>query len=584
MNVCIIRSRTQSPSSAIGRRTTNNKPRFRRRALYLALATISAPLGNQTAWAAEECGVAMGDPAVLVCGPANNPYTDGITYNDGNVPGELDLTVQSGVEILRTPGAGNHGVNLSTSSSITATLEQGVSIITGEQNAQGVKLTLVGASTGDLTLDSAADVSVDVTLTAAPDPNIPTVGLMAEMREPTSQGTVTVTQRENSTLSAKGFAAGGIQAQHNGTGAVYATTAGIIDIQDADYSYGVSAWALANSQADVSAIQTQTGRITISALDLGTGMYSANEGLGSAAAIADGEIKVSGPNGAGLLVNVANGASGGDATAQLGDTGKIELDGDWAYAIFTVTRSTGRAQTTVSGNIKASGTNSRGISTHTHNTASVAQASSILESGGSIEVSGLRGRGLYTEHRGEGRALSQVDAGAVISVTGEDAVGVYVDAGGAANGADLEAKVDGEVTAEGEHAVGIVATAKSGSTVISVGTGAKVLGGWQADTNRTAGNEGFGASAIAASSNALVTIDIRGTVESWSDRLFAFSSAGGTGSFELDNYSTMTGFIDLQNGSMNRFINYSGATLNLRHYADTDGDGIRDTLRIAISG
>src|SRR5690606_22476424 len=43
------------------------------------------------------------------------------------------------------------------------------------------------------------------------------------------------------------------------------------------------------------------------------------------------------------------------------------------------------------------------------------------------------------------------------------------------------------------------------------------------------------------------------------------------------------GFVDLAPGGQNTFVNQSGGAFELRHFADTDGDGVRDTKRVATS-
>lgn len=59
--------------------------------------------------------------------------------------------------------------------------------------------------------------------------------------------------------------------------------------------------------------------------------------------------------------------------------------------------------------------------------------------------------------------------------------------------------------------------------------------------------------------------------------------ASGTGHLTLDNQGTITGFVELAGGGRNSVDNQAGGVFELRHFADTDGDGVRDTKRVAVS-
>lgn len=73
-----------------------------------------------------------------------------------------------------------------------------------------------------------------------------------------------------------------------------------------------------------------------------------------------------------------------------------------------------------------------------------------------------------------------------------------------------------------------------------------------------------------------------GMISALSDKLVG-NNPGSPGTIEIDNFSTMTGFWDLAGATDSVVTNAAGAHLALRHFADTDGDGVRDTQRVAIS-
>ena len=48
------------------------------------------------------------------------------------------------------------------------------------------------------------------------------------------------------------------------------------------------------------------------------------------------------------------------------------------------------------------------------------------------------------------------------------------------------------------------------------------------------------------------------------------------------NNGTITGFVQFTGGN-NSILNDVNGTFNLRHFADTNGDGVRDTVRVAVA-
>ncbi len=65
-----------------------------------------------------------------------------------------------------------------------------------------------------------------------------------------------------------------------------------------------------------------------------------------------------------------------------------------------------------------------------------------------------------------------------------------------------------------------------------------------------------------------------------SDRAVASSPLFPSNNTSIINNGTITGFVQLVGGN-NSIVN--NGLFNLRHFADTNGDGVRDTLRVAIA-
>ena len=105
------------------------------------------------------------------------------------------------------------------------------------------------------------------------------------------------------------------------------------------------------------------------------------------------------------------------------------------------------------------------------------------------------------------------------------------------------------------------------------------MGGWQADLTGVGSDPtgNFGglpsAGVVLSSAGGTATLTNDGSIGALSDRAVA-------GDPQVINNGTITGFVQFTGGD-NSIIN--NGTFNLRHFADTNGDGVRDTLRVAIA-
>lgn len=61
------------------------------------------------------------------------------------------------------------------------------------------------------------------------------------------------------------------------------------------------------------------------------------------------------------------------------------------------------------------------------------------------------------------------------------------------------------------------------------------------------------------------------------------NSLPATQSVTIDNYGTMTGYVTLWDGAAHTFNNFSSNSFVIRNFADTDGDGVRDTKAVSVS-
>ena len=55
------------------------------------------------------------------------------------------------------------------------------------------------------------------------------------------------------------------------------------------------------------------------------------------------------------------------------------------------------------------------------------------------------------------------------------------------------------------------------------------------------------------------------------------------GKLTVNNRGTVTGYVELADVDDNSFTNAAGGLFDIRHFADIDGDGVRDIKRVSIS-
>ena len=115
-----------------------------------------------------------------------------------------------------------------------------------------------------------------------------------------------------------------------------------------------------------------------------------------------------------------------------------------------------------------------------------------------------------------------------------------------------------------------------GNVAVNVAQGVSVMGGWQAGVTGVGSSTLFAlpsAGVILSSTGGIATLTNDGSIGALSDRAVA-------GDPQVINNGTITGFAQFTGGD-NSIVN--NGTFDLRHFADTNGDGVRDTLRVAIA-
>ncbi|WP_347253502.1 autotransporter outer membrane beta-barrel domain-containing protein [Leminorella grimontii] len=252
------------------------------------------------------------------------------------------------------------------------------------------------------------------------------------------------------------------------------------------------------------------------------------------------DIRSSGDNAMGIYANVNN---GGDVT--ITNTGEI-----------TTTDEHGILGMTASGNV------------------SIVSLNNITTS----QANGIRdNHGLEAKTNASGKASVEHDNG-TIKVSGNTAGGGNSIAIAAWDNGSNATDVDGYIhlgansLIDATQGVGGLFLGVSGTGTIDIDTGAQVHGG---------ANDGYGVKLTGVGSTANHTVNNHGVIDAMSDNAITGSIVGG--SALIENYGTVTGYMTFANGTAVTFNNYSPNSFDIRNFADTDGDGVRDTKGVAIS-
>jgi outer membrane autotransporter protein len=541
-------------------------------------AVAAAVVPFDASVADDECGIYA--PGVeLVCDPASNPHADGVRYS--NVTDDILLRIPTGVTITTTPSA-FHGVDVfGPGYSFSVVAEEGAAIEVAQAGYSGIKLT--GAA--EQSILSSANVTA------------PYMGLRGEVNDAASSSSISITQLQPGSIRITGDNGAGMAAEQRGTGTVTVINAGRIE-SNAIGTYGMYADGLHANGGAVTLTLEQTGVIDLTG-DLGAGVYAITHGGGSTNAIVKGAINISGGSGLGAVAYGTPTATG-DAFAEVTSTGSLVLDGDDSIGLWSVQGGLGNSRAESAGVITTSGERSPGILISISGAASTATATGVV-SGGTITTYGAESTGVDLSNRGTGAGTIQLLSDAQVRTYGASAHGVSSATGGTLafaqsqasviavqgaeaiganfnSGSDLTAQIQGAVSGSGQFGIGVATNSGTGTAQLTIEPTATVTGGWQADAGSVGATTGAPAAGVRIVTDTAATLTNRGTIGAAADRALY---AEGLGAATIDNFGTITGFATFTNSGANVFNNAS--TFALRHFADTDGDGARDTKRVAIS-
>ena len=368
--------------------------------------------------------------------------------------------------------------------------------------------------------------------------------------------------------AANGSASGGIAIDLTGgiSGGEYGITA--TNVGSGGLSIATAA-DVTGQRSGILATNAGAGALTITAA-AGTvsgveayGIYAVNEATGSSLTIqADADV----------VGNTRGLAAANDGTGALAITGTGAITSGVSDGLYA--RNQGSATSMTIDLAGAVSAGSRGVAAFNNGTGqlSITTAGSVTGASadgiwaahyGDAEMTIATGDvsgatfGVYADNNGIG-ALSITTAGAV---SGGSAHGIYA--------ANSVASTDLRVEAQGEVSGGLagILVRSDGTGTAQVVVGGSVLGG-----------TGAGIDIESAADGTVIEIGVGGQVGSLSDQAIRVGDTATT----ITNDGTLTGFFTLGGGADN-VTNTASTSLDLRDFADTDGDGIRDTKNIAVA-
>ncbi len=462
---------------------------------------------------------------------------------------------------------GNANMTLTGPSTITLSNQ------TGTQNA------ILSETTGNS--GSATATISDVTVENN-DTTYPSIGiyvLVSTFTTPTGNGTLNLSGVNNVT-TANGTT---VEVNVRGTGNATMNIEGTLNVN-----------SLVTGTDDNDGIEVTTHNGGAATLNMGnaSGIVSVRGGNGILIdSLAAGGI-ISGTVGQGVTINLDNSVAGniGSLNPNSGiyvttqTTGTIDLttgatintigaraDGIRGNAVR------GAINVNNSGNITTVGNASRGIEMATAAGPMGPGGAIAISSSGIIETSGSNSSGIQaTSSDGN---LTVTNTGSIVT-RGLLAHGIQATT---ANAGNSTVTTSAPVSANGQFSIGTLALGNN--TDVTVSSGGTITGGWQAGVSDL-GSSSLPSAGIALGSNGGgATLTNNGAVSALSDRAVAeldFYGTGVAGPLSIINNGNITGYLRLGSGD-SIFQNLAPTSFDIRHFADTNGDGVRDTKRVAIS-
>ncbi|WP_172461720.1 autotransporter outer membrane beta-barrel domain-containing protein [Dyella jiangningensis] len=513
--------------------------------------------------------------------------------------GNATLTFTSGT--VSTQSAGSMALLSSAQGAGTATLQASGngtrSLVTSGDGSPGVMARSIGGAAA-LTLDVSATPGGIVT-NGAGSPVI--VALSGGAGNAIADVTGDVTANSTVNLSPDNVVTRGVVVAAAGTGGASAAYhSGTVTTKAGGDPTNGGVGIYASTQSGAASITTDAGTAIrtsgANAYGLQAQTVAGTSATGSIDIASQSNITTQGSGAHAILALSVS----GDAPISVNANGALQTAGATANGITAVSAGQSSIHVTSQAAIGTSGANASGVvATSNGGTVDVTSSGVIQIQGGGAQVHGIVGQSLASSSGTSG--MANVNATGSISVaagTGNDGIAALslgsggaatvsygsgtLAVGGASNGIHVGGSVDGQGTVAVQAGATINATQgeagvladMGGSNRVSIASGAVVTGGWSLP-------QSAGVAFLQNGSAQRNTLDNAGTLGAMNDQAI-YSTGDAASSLAIGNTAnqTLDGYLTLAGGT-NTLVN--SGTWNLRHFADTNGDGARDTLAVAVA-
>src|SRR5262245_18156069 len=524
-------------------------------------------------------------PSATTCTSGGNSYPNGINVDATNLINGfstgINLTLQPAVKVDIPTGAGGvNAVNAANSTgvspgsaNININVTDNVTINNAanplSNNNTGLRIQSSGSAiiSATNTAINVAGTASDWAILAFAHPQIGNLG---------SANMASVTWSGPGLNSTSGVEGGAIKADNRGNGDAIVVASGgtinVVGIGNSTTQYGLLAHAgdslFFPAGPGNASVTYNSGTLNVSAIRP-RGILAWVGGDGSATAT----------TAAGTVINVSG--------TQLGGPGVYVFSG------FSAATAANKLTANVASEIMSSGPDTTGLANLPAGIRALSGGGAQIDvtyAGPGITTFGGNGTGITALSSGIGN-ITVNSSGPINTTNGSNAVGILADSRGTillrspglltdiqpinpvptAITGSVQVNTSNNVLAQGQFGTGISATSGSGGVTVNVQAGS-VIGGWQADLTSVGPTYGLPATGVFLSSAAW-TLTNNGYIGALSDRAVA-------GDPQVVNNGTIEGFVQFTGGN-NSIIN--NGLFDLRHFADTNGDGVRDTLRVVIA-
>ncbi|KKB82553.1 hypothetical protein VW35_00230 [Devosia soli] len=391
--------------------------------------------------------MAAGECGPAVAGVVTCNDTSNNPFADGITyasPGIVAINLGSGIILDRTAGTANVGVQLQTFTGAPAAITLSNGVVV---NTSGLYASgVVVQSSGDMFITSAADIAVAVPTSIVAPTGVGTYGLQAWASDSSGAANIGIVQQANSSINVSGMEGIGIYSLNNGAGSATISASGSIGTAGFR-GYGINAWNTLTTGGTTPISLTEQGTVVTDGEEA-VGLYSLNDGSGDASISLAGQIETLNYSSDAAIAYITNASSAGNARISASESASVTTKGDISNGLWALNFGLGEVSVASGGTITTDGASSNGIRANIYNSASAGQAAVSMLAGARIDSKGTEANGILVNNRGVGASSVSLQARTFVMTSGARAYGISITGTGTASLRQEEASV---ISASGEQ-------------------------------------------------------------------------------------------------------------------------------------